>query len=69
MFKHSKTIITIAIKQIAFNDTIFSGSRTVTTLVPGEPQEPKIVTADVPGPKSKKLIQELNTINVSNKQK
>lgn len=31
----------------------------------GEPKEPKVLTTEIPGPKSKVLIDELNTINVS----
>ncbi|XP_030753211.1 4-aminobutyrate aminotransferase, mitochondrial-like [Sitophilus oryzae] len=38
--------------------------RTTATAVPGEPKGPNIVTA-VPGPASKKLIADLNTINQS----
>ncbi|CAG9771088.1 unnamed protein product [Ceutorhynchus assimilis] len=38
--------------------------RTATSLVPGEPKEPQILTA-VPGPKSLKLLEDLNSINQS----
>ncbi|XP_060530029.1 4-aminobutyrate aminotransferase, mitochondrial isoform X2 [Cylas formicarius] len=39
-------------------------TRAVTSLVPGEPKEPSVITA-VPGPKSQKLIDDLNSINQS----
>nr|AEE61952.1 unknown [Dendroctonus ponderosae] len=38
--------------------------RPITSLVPGEPNEPKILT-DVPGPVSKALFEKLNSINQS----
>ncbi|XP_018571405.1 4-aminobutyrate aminotransferase, mitochondrial [Anoplophora glabripennis] len=41
-----------------------TGSRTAATLVQGEPKQPSIKT-DIPGPNSKKLLEELNSINQS----
>lgn len=43
---------------------LFSGStRTVATMVK-EPKEPKIVSKEIPGPKSRILRNELNSMNV-----
>lgn len=43
---------------------IILGYRAAATLVQGEPKQPNIKT-DVPGPNSKKLLEELNSINVT----
>lgn len=49
---------------VIFGLELSAGARTAASLVAGEPKEPKILTSEVPGPKSKVLIDELNSINV-----
>ncbi|CAH1170438.1 unnamed protein product [Phaedon cochleariae] len=41
------------------------GIRAASSLVPGEPSEPKIVTTEIPGPKSRSLINDLDTVTQS----
>ncbi|XP_050507253.1 4-aminobutyrate aminotransferase [Diabrotica virgifera virgifera] len=42
-----------------------SGVRAASTILPGEPKEPIVVTSEIPGPKSKQLISELDTVTQS----
>lgn len=40
-------------------------ARTASTILPGEPTQPKVVTSEIPGPKSKQLIGDLDSVTQS----
>ncbi|XP_076265211.1 4-aminobutyrate aminotransferase, mitochondrial-like [Rhynchophorus ferrugineus] len=54
----------LRINRFLRNTTRTVNLRTVTSLVPGEPSGPNVVS-EIPGPKSKELLADLNSINQS----
>lgn len=60
---HQFTVIKVNLNKSYIDTSIILGSKTAATLAQGEPKQPNIKT-DIPGPESKKLIDELNSINV-----